>query len=119
MVEEFPLRLLTFEALERMLCMCAGTVFILVTADNNGRPNDNVLIEVGLIGSTGEICGRAAVDPGGPALYPAEWAAHELRYVQMAVYTFCLILMPSAVSKTSRRRRTRKLRKRKPAQEHP
>jgi hypothetical protein len=49
MVEEFPLRLLTFEALERMLCMCAGTVFILVTADNNGRPNDNVLIEVGLV----------------------------------------------------------------------
>jgi hypothetical protein len=48
-VDEFPLGLLTFEALERMLRICAGAVFILATADPNGRPNDNVLIEVGLV----------------------------------------------------------------------
>jgi hypothetical protein len=98
-VEEFPLRLLTFEALERMLCMCAGAVFILVTADNNGRPNDNVLIEVGLVsGRMGRT--RVAICTNG--------GVHLLSDLDA-----------SAVSKTSRRRRTRKLRKRKPAQEHP
>jgi hypothetical protein len=47
--EEFPLGLLTFEALERMLRMCVGAVFVVATADDRGRPNDNVMIEVGLV----------------------------------------------------------------------
>jgi hypothetical protein len=41
-VDEFPLGLTTFEALERMLHMCVGAVFILDTAESDGRPNDNV-----------------------------------------------------------------------------
>jgi hypothetical protein len=46
--EEFPLGLLTFEALERMLRMCAGAVFI-VAGDQGGHLNNNVMIELGLV----------------------------------------------------------------------
>lgn len=46
--EEFPLGLLTFEALERMLRTCDGAVFI-ITLSDRGMPNENVMIEVGLV----------------------------------------------------------------------
>lgn len=44
----FPLGLLTFEALERMLRTCVRAVFV-VSADEHGHPNDNVMIELGLV----------------------------------------------------------------------
>lgn len=46
--ESYPLGLLTFEALERMLCRCVGAVFI-VSPGENGHPNENVMIELGLV----------------------------------------------------------------------
>jgi len=44
----FPVGLLTFEALERMLRACSGAVFI-VSPEADGGPNHNVLIEFGLV----------------------------------------------------------------------
>jgi len=55
--EAFPLGLLTFEALERMLRRCVGAVFI-VSPDDSGHPNDNVMIELGLVAGR---MGRARV----------------------------------------------------------
>lgn len=46
--DAFPLGLLTFEALERMLRRCVGAVFI-VSPDSSGHPNENVMIELGLV----------------------------------------------------------------------
>jgi hypothetical protein len=56
--DEFPLGLLTFEALERMLRTCAGAVFVVANVDDRGRPNENVMIEVGLVAGR---MGRARV----------------------------------------------------------
>lgn len=70
---EFPLGLLTFEALERMLRECAGAVFIVVTADS-GTPNENVMIEVGLVaGRMGRT--RVALCTSGDVHLPSDLAA--------------------------------------------
>jgi Predicted nucleotide-binding protein containing TIR-like domain len=72
--EEFPLGLLTFEALERTLRMCAAAVFIIVTADDHGRPNDNVMIEVGLVaGRMGRT--RVTLCTNGNVHLPSDLAA--------------------------------------------
>jgi hypothetical protein len=55
--EAFPLGLLTFEALERMLRRCVAAVFI-VSPDKTGHPNENVMIELGLVAGR---MGRARV----------------------------------------------------------
>jgi hypothetical protein len=71
--EEFPLGLLTFEALERMLRMCVGAVFVIATADDSGRPNDNVMIEVGLVaGRMGRT--RVALCTNGGVHLPSDLA---------------------------------------------
>jgi Predicted nucleotide-binding protein containing TIR-like domain len=70
-VDEFPLGLMTFEALERMLHMCVGAVFILDTAESDGRPNDNVMIEIGLVsGRMGRT--RVAICTGGHVHLPSD-----------------------------------------------
>ncbi len=46
--DEFPLGLLTFEALEQMLQRCLGAVFVLRAA-NLPEINNNVMIELGLV----------------------------------------------------------------------
>src|SRR6476660_4708327 len=68
--EEFPLGLLTFEALERMLRMCAGAVFI-VTGDKAHDLNNNVMIELGLVaGRMGRT--RVALCASGKATLPSD-----------------------------------------------
>jgi hypothetical protein len=46
--DAFPLGLLTFGALERMLRICSGFVLI-ATPDVEGQPNENVMLEFGLV----------------------------------------------------------------------
>ncbi len=46
--DQFPLGLLTFEALEQMLQRCLGAVFV-VSAANAQDVNNNVMIELGLV----------------------------------------------------------------------
>lgn len=46
--QEFPLGLLTFEALEQMLRTCVGAVFV-ASAETCQQPNNNVMIELGLV----------------------------------------------------------------------
>jgi hypothetical protein len=72
--EEFPLGLLTFEALERMLRTCAGAVFIVASVDDRGRPNENIMIEVGLVaGRMGRT--RVALCTNGSVHLPSDLAA--------------------------------------------
>ena len=46
--EAFPLSIVTFEALERMLRICSGAVLV-ATPEVEGQPNENVMLEFGLV----------------------------------------------------------------------
>jgi hypothetical protein len=73
-VEEFPLGLLTFEALERMLRSCAGAVLIVTNEDKCRQPNNNVMIELGLVaGRMGRM--RVALCTRKDAQLPSDLAA--------------------------------------------
>lgn len=63
----FPVGLLTFEALERMLKACSGAVFI-VSPEADGGPNHNVLIEFGLVAGRMGRPNVALCKSGGVAL---------------------------------------------------
>jgi hypothetical protein len=46
--EAFPLSIVTFDALERMLSICSGAVLV-ATPEIEGQPNENVMLEFGLV----------------------------------------------------------------------
>lgn len=71
--EEFPLGLLTFEALERMLRTCVGAVFIVSDENGTGQFNNNVMIEFGLVaGRMGRS--RIALCTKGDLVLPSDLA---------------------------------------------
>jgi Predicted nucleotide-binding protein containing TIR-like domain len=70
--EQFPLGLLTFEALEQMLQRCLGAVFVM-SAANLKDVNNNVMIELGLVaGRMGRA--RVAIYTVGDVQLPSDLA---------------------------------------------
>ena len=70
--DQFPLGLLTFEALEQMLQKCLGAVFV-VSAANLHDINNNVMIELGLVaGRMGRA--RVAIYTVGDVQLPSDLA---------------------------------------------